>query len=277
MFRQSSRIVKATTAVRFPGFLRTSLRLLTLSVACAGLLAGIVSGDEPKTLPVIPNSDAEALQKSLSDQLLILNVRVSQRAPAVALFSQRGDVHFFMGNFSRAVADYQKMVEIDPQQEASHWRLGLALYYHQQYKEAAAQFDRCYSLDQIDRENGIWRYFAQFRALGKETARKQLLKYTKNDREPFGDLYQLFSGELSARQIFDRIQSARISEIDREQRLFYAHLYVGLDNVLEGDRETAKEELKLAVESSWPRQAGYGPNYMWHVARLQLRLLQTSP
>ena len=32
----------------------------------------------------------------------------------VALYSRRGDVHFFRGEFREAVRDYEKMVQLDP-------------------------------------------------------------------------------------------------------------------------------------------------------------------
>jgi len=252
--------------IDFPRAIRV---LLCLSGLFGGLFVQSATADEP---PAGQKSKAE-LETTLSNQLLILNVRVSQRAPSVRLFSERGDLHFFLGRFSKAVADYQKMVEIDPQQEAGHWRLGLALFYDGQYEAAADQFDRCDRIDRVDRENGIWRYFSQLKAFGKAEARKQLIKYEKADRAPFGKIYQLFSSELTPQQILDQIQSSPLEDAERQKQLFYAHLYLGLNGIMESDVEQGRRSLQAAVESTWPQQAGYGPNYMWHVGRLQLDLL----
>jgi len=249
--------------------------LLCLSGLVIGLIAQPSTAAEPGAVaePGAGQKSEAKLETALSNHLLILNVRVSQRAPSVALFSERGDVHFFLGRFSKAVADYQKMIEIDPQQGAGHWRLGLALFYEGNYEAAADQFDRCGRLDQVDRENGIWRYFSQWKALGKAEARKQLIKYETMDREPFGKIYQLFSGELSPQQILDQIQSSPLEDAERQKQLFYANLYLGLNCVLESDMEQGRRYLQAAVESPWPQQAGYGSNYMWHLGRLQLNLL----
>ena len=165
------------------------------------------------------------------------------------------------------------MVELDPSLEKSHWRRGIALFYAGQYEKAARQFEAYNSFDNVDRENGIWRYFSQYKALGKEKAREGLLKYEKDDREPFPDVYQIFSGKMTADQVFLKIKKADIDDEEREKRLFYAHLYGGLDAALEGQKDSAKFHLRRAVENKWGPKAGFGPNYMWHVGRLHYDLL----
>jgi len=252
---------------------RILFRSLVVGLGCGSIVAGTACADDPPvSLAISTAADGEALQKSLSEQLLILNVRVSQRAPAVDLFSQRGDIHVFMGNFPRAITDYRKMVEIDPSQAAGHWRLGIALFYDHQFKEAAAQFDSNHASVPTDRDNEFWRYFAHGHAFGKEEARGLLPECDGTD----GDLVRYFRGELSARNVLERIQTTDVPEQDHPGQRFHVHFYVGMNSVLNGDPETGLREFKLAVEDSWPRKAGYRSNYLWHLARLQLRLLQTS-
>jgi lipoprotein NlpI len=188
-------------------------------------------------------------------------------------YSQRGDAYFKRGRFAEALADYERMQESDPSVEKSHWRRGIAAFYAGQYEKAAKQFEMYHSYDNVDRENGIWRYFSQFKAYGKEKARAGLLLYAKDDREPFPDVYKLFEGKRSPEQILEKIRSAEISDGDREMRSFYAHLYIGLHFALEGKRDDAVTSLRKAVASPWARTAGYGPDYMWHVGRLHYELL----
>ncbi len=189
------------------------------------------------------------------------------------LYSQRGDVRFFLGEFSAAVADYDKMVELDAAQDAGHWRRGIALFYAGEYEKAAGQFERYHSFDNVDRENGIWRYLCQRKAFGVEKAREGLLKYEKDDREPFGDVYRLFQGSLTAEELLDKIHQAKLSETERQKRLFYAELYVGLNEAVEGRAASARTHLTAASQSNWGEKSGYGPNYMWQVARLHAELL----
>lgn len=189
------------------------------------------------------------------------------------LLSERGDVWFFLGEFSRAVADYEKMVELQPRLGDSHWRRGIARFYAGRVKEAAQQFEAYHSFDDIDRENGIWRYFSQYRAYGPARAKEGLLKYRKTDREPFPDVYRLFSSDTTPKKILASINEADISSDERQKRLFYAHLYIGLNHAVEGRRAEAITHLRESTANSWVPEAGYGPRYMWHVGRVHLNLL----
>jgi lipoprotein NlpI len=187
--------------------------------------------------------------------------------------SSRGDAFFKLGRFVEAAAEYDKMVEAEPKLDAGHWRRGIAWFYAGRFEKAAGQFERYHSFDNVDRENGIWRYFSQRRAFGKDKAQEGLLKYEKDDREPFPDVYQLFQGKRTPDEILARIAAAKIDDGERESRLFYAHLYIGLNFAVEDKPEAAIPHLRKAVANSWAPTAGYGPAYMWHVGRLHDDLL----
>lgn len=193
---------------------------------------------------------------------------IEQNSQAIDTYSKRGDARFFLGDFPGAVSDYEQMVKLDAELDSSHWRRGIAYFYAQQYPAAAGQFERYHSFDDVDRENGIWRYFSQYKAHGKEKAQAGLLKYKKDDREPFPSVYKLFSEELTGTQVLDAIQAAKLDDENRNQRLFYADLYVGLHADLLGETELARQHLRAATANPWPEAAGYGPRYMWHVGRL---------
>ena len=222
----------------------------------------------------ISGEDREKLTESLRKSEEVLSEKLLDgEAKRVGLLSQRGDVLFFLGEFKKAVADYEEMVDLDPQQGNSHWRRGIARFYAGQAKEAAQQFEAYHSFDDIDRENGIWRYFSQYRAYGPKKAKEGLLKYRKTDREPFPDVYRLFSGDTTPKKILAAIDAAETSKDEREKRLFYAQLYIGLNHAVEGRDTEAIVHLRESTANSWGRGAGYGPQYMWHVGRVHLDLL----
>lgn len=200
--------------------------------------------------------------------------RIAVDAKGVDAYSRRGDARFFLGQFAGAVQDYEEMVRLDPELDASHWRLGIAYYYAGKAESAAAQFGKYHAFDQVDRENGIWRYLSQYKAHGKDAARKELLKYEKDDREPFPAVYKLFAGEITPKQILDGIAAAKLDDAEREKRLFYAELYIGLNAAAEGDPEEARRHLRAAVANTWGPRAGYGPAWMWQVGRLQWEQLE---
>lgn len=243
-----------------------ALSLLCLSPA---LLA--VRADEP-----IPKPERDALLEKLDERIRRLDSQIADNTKATELYSQRGDALFFRGRFADAVADYEKMVELDPASETSHWRRGIAYFYADRYKDAAHQFEIYHSFDNVDRENGIWRYLSQAKSLGIKKAREGLLKYKKDDREPFPDVFRLFAGELTGDEVLQRIRDAKLDADEREKRFFYAELYVGLNEFVEGRRESAKKHLSEAVKNQWGPKAGFGPNYMWHVGRVHYDLLEQA-
>ena len=221
----------------------------------------------------VSQAEDAAQWKASVDQL----TKAIEASPSsVELYSQRGDAKFFLGEFTSAVTDYDRMVELDATQDAGHWRRGIAWFYAGEYEKAAGQFERYHSFDNVDRENGIWRYLCQRKAFGVEKARAGLLKYEKDDREPFGDVYRLFEGKITGDELLDKIRVAKLSETEREKRLFYAELYVGLNESVEARASMAKTHLSAAVKNSWGEKSGYGPNYMWQVARLHAEMLEKS-
>jgi lipoprotein NlpI len=215
----------------------------------------------------------EERNQRLDEEITRLTAEIDKSPKTVDLYSRRGDAHFFRGQFAEAVADYEKMVELKPDLDASHWRKGIAYFYAKRYKDAAHQFEIYHSFDNVDRENGIWRYLSQTMALGREKAREGLLKYEKDDRQPFPDVYRLFSGELTGGDVLARIHNAKITPREREQRLFYAELYVGLNEFVEDRKDSAREHLAEAVKNDWGAKASGGPGYMWHVGRVHHDLL----
>ena len=224
-----------------------------------------------KPLPDERTTELEnAFQKLLDESSKL----VAEKPNSLTGYSQRGDALFFLGRFKEAVADYDKMITLDEGERASHWRRGIALFYAGQFEDAAAQFESYHSFDQIDRENGIWRYLSQHRADGRAKAREGLLKYQKDDREPFPAVYKLFAGTMTPEEILAQINEAKIAKSEREKRLFYAHLYIGLNHAVEGEDKLAQEHLALATRNTWGPVAGYGPHYMWQVGRLHEAILR---
>jgi len=188
-------------------------------------------------------------------------------------YSRRGDAYFFLGEFGKSVSDYDQMVQLDSELDSSHWRRGIAYFYAGKFELAAGQFERYHSFDDVDRENGIWRYLSQVKSLGRDKAREGLLKYKKDDREPFPAVYELFAGKITPEMILKQIGDAQIDDSERQKRLFYAELYIGLNHAVENEPTKAVPHLRAATANAWPRKAGYGPHYMWQVGRLHYERL----
>ncbi len=260
-------------------FLRFSVGFCLTTFACG---TAMFADESPSSSVAVADEAAEQLKKlnldvvaSLEKQLKEQETVDPEATNAVDQYSARGDLLMFLGQFEKAEADYLAMVKLKPDLDASHWRLGIAMYFADHPKLAAEQFDKYNSFDNVDRENGIWRYFSHYRAFGREEARRQLLRYEKDDRPPFREVYQLFDGTLTSEDVLKAIPE-NIPASSRASRLFYSHLYIGLNQAVEGKTAEAKISLRTATLNSWPRSAGFGPGYMWHVGRLQYLELQKT-
>ena len=193
----------------------------------------------------------------------------------INVWSRRADSLFFLERFSEAVKEYEQMIAIDPELKQSHWRLGIAYFFNNEADKAVQIFEGYHSFDDVDRENGIWRFLSQFKATNPMTAGQELLKYEKDDREPFPAVYKLFDGSITSEQVIASIP-ANLSKTETEQRSFYIQLYCGMLSVVKNQNADAINHLEKAVQCKWPQTAGYGPNYMWHVARIQLNQLKSK-
>ena len=236
------------------------------------LLLVLALADDP---PLSAEKRAE-LVKDLDEAIGRQTTAIKANPQSLDAYSQRGDAYFKRGRFAEAADDFEKMVELDPTLDAGHWRRGIAFFYAGRYEKAARQFEIYHMQDDVDRENGIWRYFSQYKAFGKEKAQAGLLKYAKDDREPFPAVYQLFEGKLTPEQVLAKILEAKLSDDEKEQRLFYAHLYIGLNHAVEGRPKEAEATLRKAVANKWAPGSGFGPDWMWHVGRVHYDLLSAA-
>ena len=134
------------------------------------------------------------------------------------------------GKFEGAKLDYEKMIELNPELEVSHWRLGIAYFYLEEYDKAARQFQIYHNYDAVDRENGIWRFMSQFKSNGLNAAREGLLKYEKDDRPPYPLLYEMFAGRLSPDEVFSKIKPPIIQRTT--ERGFFFMLLSMLESIL---------------------------------------------
>jgi len=86
--------------------------------------------------PVWPAWRTELLGKMASDFKQI-DGKLAKTPNEVGLLSRRGDLYLFLGAFPEAVTDFEKMIALDPSQDAQHWRLCIAYYFTGQYAKSA--------------------------------------------------------------------------------------------------------------------------------------------
>ncbi len=194
--------------------------------------------------------------------------RAIEEAPqSVKLLSRRGDLRQFLGRFTDAVADYEKMIELDPAQDAPHWRLGIAYYFNGEFEKGSKQFEKYHQYDGRDRENGVWKFLCDARSRGLDQARGSMLVYTRFDRHPFPSIYEMLEGKMSPQAVLDGAQD--LGGKQNPQVAFFAMYYAGVYYDLIGDATKGGRLVTEAVNLFTQDTAGNGgPGYMWQVARL---------
>ena len=237
------------------------------AISLIGLaLSALAADDAPEpTRAMLAKTEAELAQYTAA---------LARSPESVPLYSRRGDCQLFLGHLAEAVADFEKMIALDPAQDAPHWRLGIAYYFSGNFAKAARQFEKYHAYDGGDRENGIWKFLSQARGESIAKARTEMLVYTRFDREPFPALYEMFAGTRTTDEVFAEVQRKGLA--DDERVMFFANYYAGLNEALLGHRERAIELTKKAAASEWGQTAEGGPAYMWQVARLHADRLKSG-
>ncbi len=247
---------------------------MTMRAALAALflsLGGVAWAADAEPL----TAEARArMSTKWKEQVAAGDAALAKAPGAVGEYSARGDAHLFLGEFTGAVADFEKMIALDPAQDAPHWRLGIAYFFAGDFAKSARQFEKYHPYDGRDRENGIWKFLAQAKADGVEKARAEMLVYTRFDREPFPSLYEMFAGKKTPDEVLAEIEKKGLA--GDEGVLFFANYYCGLGEELRGNRARAVELLRKAVASPLGRGARGGPGYMWQVARLHWERLSAE-
>jgi lipoprotein NlpI len=101
-----------------------------------------------------------------------------------------------------------------------------------------------------------------------EKARQSLLKIDHDPRVPMMKIYDLFAGRAQPADVLHAAEAGSPTPQQLHERLFYAHLYLGLYYEATGDAKQAREHIQLAAEKY------FTPGYMGDVARVHWQLLQ---
>jgi lipoprotein NlpI len=187
----------------------------------------------------------------------------------VAGYHYRGRERFKAGKIDESIADFDRAIELDLTHEDECWERGLSRYYAGQFDKAQKSFEDYHKVGPEDIENGLWRMLSQAEIEGLPAAQKDLLTYEPKRRPPFPLFYDLYAGAGTPEHVLEHAADGAKDDADRRTRQFYAHLYLGMWFVVNRDRPSAIEQLEKAV-------ALRSTDYMWYVARHQLRLLRAQ-
>lgn len=185
----------------------------------------------------------------------------------------RGNALFKLGRFEESVKAYDDYARGNRYRSASCWQRGLAWYYLGEYEKGKKQFEGYHSVDDLDIENGIWRYLCIAESSDLEKARATFLPYPTKVRPPFPELHRLYAGEGTPEEVVEAARRRASSPGALERNLFYGHYYIAKYHEVRRDLERARESLKTALGHEIP-------HFMYDCARIDLgrveRALETQ-
>lgn len=196
--------------------------------------------------------------------------QVLKIAPQAAeAYDHRGSERFKLGQIQESIDDFNLYIKARPDAEPGHWKRGISYYYAKQYDLGRKQFEGYQTVDDNDVENAVWRYLCTARVDGVEKARAELLKIKDDRRVPMMQVYAMFQGELQPEEVLAAAEAGDPTELERTERLFYAHLYLGLFFDAAGNVEQAQEHIFQAEKLQIA-------HYMWDVAKVHADQLREA-
>ncbi len=219
-------------------------------------------------------NEMQAAQQAYSKRDWDGTVKAASKAIAgdaklAGAYQVRGMAQFMRSKFAESAADFDRYLELRPEEKNRHWMRGISLYYAGKYDEGRKQFEGYEKVDTNDVENAVWHFLCVARKDGLAKARKGLLKIGNDKRVPMTQVYELFRGTIKPADV--EAAARDVAGVEAGKRAwFYAHLYLGTYYDVTGDKEKALGHLKLADEKYRIE------HYMGDVARVHHALLKAE-
>jgi len=183
-------------------------------------------------------------------------------------YQSRGVQHFRLGNFAQSVTDFDRYLELVPEQAPYHWQRGISLYYAKRFEDGRKQFELHQTVNPNDVENAVWHFLCVTRASGVEKARVALIPIQRDARVPMMQIHALFADKAKPEDVLAAAKNGTPPPAELDNRLFYAHLYLGLYFEAIGNAKLTREHIFKAA-------TGFtADHYMGDVARVHAQVLR---
>ena len=197
-----------------------------------------------------------------------LNQVLALDPTSASAYYHRAEEGFKLGHIKESAADFDKFVDLSPDQAPKLWQRGISLYYAGRYQDGQRQFELHQTINSNDVENAVWHFLCVARRAGIDKARAALLKIGNDPRVPMMQIYALYAGKGSAEDVMKAATTGKPSPNELNERLFYAHLYLGLYFDVAANEKMAREHIVQAAELFKVE------HYMGDVARIHAELMR---
>ena len=150
-------------------------------------------------------------------------------------YDERGSQRFMLGQITQSIADFDRAIQLRPEREPWHWKRGISYYYAGRFEEGKRQFEGYQTVEDNDVENAVWRYLCMARGQSVAAARDNILSIKRDARVPMMEVYALYGGKAAPEDVLAAARAGDPSPSTLNERLFYAHLYLGLYYEAAGD------------------------------------------
>lgn len=200
--------------------------------------------------------------------LLYLNRAVRYDPDFADAWQARAVIQFQLGRFEESVDDFDRYLELVPEEKPNCWQRGIACYYAGDFEKGAAQFALHQTVNTNDVENAFWHFLCLSRIKGVEEARKKILPVENDSRVPMMTIYRLIQGKATPLDVLNAVHKDNPDPRELRNRQCYAHLYLGLYDEARGDSDSAYDHFKAAATD-------YSmPHFMGDVARVHFEILK---
>ncbi|HJT77573.1 MAG TPA: tetratricopeptide repeat protein [Gemmataceae bacterium] len=226
-------------------------------------LAGKEAEAAPKdSRPYLLRGRAQAALRRHAEAVADFDRAIALDPKAAAAYDERGSEHFKLGHVAESLQDFDRFLQLRPEARPAHWKRGISCFYAGRFDEGRQQFEAGREVYHDDVENAAWHFLCVARLAGLDKARASLLKIGQDPRVPLMEVYALYAGKAKPDAVLAAARAGKPGAAELNERLFYAHLYLGLYADVTGEPKQALDHLTRAVEDH-PID-----HYMWDVARL---------
>ena len=188
---------------------------------------------------------------ALTSLCVVSSATAQKRAPTTDLgaLQSRGADHFFAGRMKQAIADWDRVIKLDPKSGPRHWQRGLALYYAGEYEKGVTQFESHQTVNKHDVENAAWHFICVVRAPDGtvEKARKNFIPIEGDARVPMKQIHALFAGNGTQEEVLAAVKEGNPPTRELRNRSCYAHLYLALYYESLGEEKKAGKHIRKAA------------------------------